>query len=1013
MEIIGLIASIATIVAAYPVYSSSSRRRRWSARRRALKQTPGVTPELRSVVRARRSDLRPSAQSGEHLAKTLLDALDNGREQATVAEFLARFHAALVDEDFSVQWSPPRLLIASGPPPAPPAGEPVDMIGRVEELEGALALVDGHRNIRICGPPGIGKSTLLRAIRAERPDSAYVRLEQGGEPMSDLRLGLNRLTGVPYTDDDAVGIDALVREVRDGTVLLVDNADEEESARAVERLAGHLSQLVVVVTTRAQSLEGFETLNLPPLAREDSVDLIADIGLSDDDTLGVLDWSGGNPQLTLQGAWAKQSGTTLDGQGRLEGLIEGFPADERPTLLLIGELPSATFPNALLVEVGNLSKHGLSMLQRNAVLRRDSDVSTVHQTLRVACQELTSTTATARERHDLIADSARYYSQWIDGSPSSSFIDATWPAIDHLLDVVDDERLRVDLALALVGDALDDPHGYIPTQGLGTLLLRHLERLEDAAEKVGGIPAARLEKNLGLFCFWAGNPRCKALLLRAEARFKEAGDLDGRASATWLLGNIADDACEFRKADALYRAPLEWLGASPARAVGLHLVGVHLYHQGKYEEARSRFLEAQEVAEDPGLRARIERRLAYIELAAGDTAAAIRKLETARATNESLHRPRDVARLNRHIAKGLVRLGQLDDAVHLLDDTRKEFLRLGDSGGVAATECVLASARRQQGRDAEAQELAKSSVAAAEGPNPPIEPMLSPLGVALGEDELGYIALSQGDRKQADQHMRRALNIYESVGHARAPSLRADLAERRDAEYPSATTVVFDLVDTLAVIDGDAYADVKRAHAEELGVDLQVFQEAWSRSRERSSFDASWTPEDRLRWVCDQIGANVSVAVLANLAQRERDLWSERVHLRPEAVALLDLLRGRGYRTGVLSNGSSAIARLATDLQLDTMVDAAAVSCQLGAVKPDPRAYRRLLERIPASPSESIFVGDGNDRELEGAKAAGMFAVRLRSSKPDYSSRASLDWDSTIENLEELAGALGGTGTQS
>jgi putative hydrolase of the HAD superfamily len=1001
LELFGVLGSVAAIIALWPVYIQSQRRRRWTARRKALKRTPGATKELRAAVKAVGTDLHPAADDPQELEDRLREALDGGSHDEVIQTFLREYHRALVDEDVDVRWSPRRPPTPVRLALAPPAVEHVSMVGRQAQLLAAFELLDARISFRICGPPGIGKSTLLRAIRQERPASAYVRLEQGGEPLSELRLALNRAAGTTYVEDDAAGIAALVREIPDGFLLFVDNADEVSSARAIERLAGHLPQLTVVVTTRAQRLDGFQTVDLPPLPSEAALDLIADVGLSDEESAQVLDEGGGNPQLILQGAWAARDGSALVSESRLSALLDRFPVDERRALLMVGEFPSATLPHGLLVDVGDLTNEGLAVLQRNAVLRRENLLSTAHQTLRVACQDLVATTA-SRERCALRQAAAGYFVEWISAEPAPELIDATWPAINYLLESVDEDQARIVLALALIGDALDDPHGYIPTRGLGTLLLRHLDRLEQAAVNVGGVAAARLEKNLGLFCFWSGNPRCKSLLARAEARFREAGDLEGRASSTWVLGNIADDACEFRKAERLYRAPLEWLGASPARAVGLHLVGVHLYHQGRYVEARSHFFEALAVAEDPGLRSRIERRLAYIELAMGDTAAAIEKLEAARSTSERLHRPRDVARLNRHIAKGLIRLGRLDDAVDLLEPTRSEFERLGDNGGVAATDCVLAGVRRHQERYEEAKALALSSVRTAEGPNPPIEPMLSPLGVAFGEDELGQIAVAENKPDRAASHLRRALNIFESVGHARAESLVEILGARRDAAFPPATTVIFDLVDTLAVIDSDAYEEVKVEHARSLGVELHEFQEAWSRSRQRSSVDASWTVEDRLTWVCRELGHEVSGELLAELAERERRLWSERVHLRAEGVDLLAELRRRGYRTAVLSNGSSAIAGLSRSLRLAEMVDVAAVSCELGVLKPDPRAYERLLALIPAHADDCIFVGDGNDRELEGAKAAGLFAVRLRGSKPDYSSRASLDWDATVQNLPEL-----------
>lgn len=43
-------------------------------------------------------------------------------------------------------------------------------------------------------------------------------------------------------------------------------------------------------------------------------------------------------------------------------------------------------------------------------------------------------------------------------------------------------------------------------------------------------------------------------------------------------------------------------------------------------------------------------------------------------------------------------------------------------------------------------------------------------------------------------------------------------------------------------------------------------------------------------------------------------------------------------------------------------------------MKPDPAIYLLACRRLGVAPEDCVFVGDGGDRELEGAAAVGMYS---------------------------------------
>jgi 2-haloacid dehalogenase len=96
-----------------------------------------------------------------------------------------------------------------------------------------------------------------------------------------------------------------------------------------------------------------------------------------------------------------------------------------------------------------------------------------------------------------------------------------------------------------------------------------------------------------------------------------------------------------------------------------------------------------------------------------------------------------------------------------------------------------------------------------------------------------------------------------------------------------------------------------------------------------------------------------------------------------ENVALMRRLRGAGRPVYALSNFAAvkfAIARRMYDFLNE--FDDAVISGHVGAVKPDPRIYQILFERVGRRPHELVFVDDSL-RNVEAARALGMPAIHF------------------------------------
>jgi len=122
---------------------------------------------------------------------------------------------------------------------------------------------------------------------------------------------------------------------------------------------------------------------------------------------------------------------------------------------------------------------------------------------------------------------------------------------------------------------------------------------------------------------------------------------------------------------------------------------------------------------------------------------------------------------------------------------------------------------------------------------------------------------------------------------------------------------------------------------------------------------------------------------------------------REDALATLAVLRERGLRLGVVSNGW-------TDFQIRTLrasgfsdaVDAVLISEQEGLRKPDHRLFERAADRLGMPKQDCLFVGDNPWADIDGARQAGMRTAWIEGGFGWPSDVQRADWD--IFSLSEL-----------
>jgi len=98
---------------------------------------------------------------------------------------------------------------------------------------------------------------------------------------------------------------------------------------------------------------------------------------------------------------------------------------------------------------------------------------------------------------------------------------------------------------------------------------------------------------------------------------------------------------------------------------------------------------------------------------------------------------------------------------------------------------------------------------------------------------------------------------------------------------------------------------------------------------------------------------------------------------RPGAVETLQRLREEGYLVGLITVCSEDIEVLWPESEFAGLFDAEIFSSRVGLSKPDPRIYLACCEALGVEPHEAVFVGDGANDELAGARRVGMDAILI------------------------------------
>ena len=214
--------------------------------------------------------------------------------------------------------------------------------------------------------------------------------------------------------------------------------------------------------------------------------------------------------------------------------------------------------------------------------------------------------------------------------------------------------------------------------------------------------------------------------------------------------------------------------------------------------------------------------------------------------------------------------------------------------------------------------------------------------------------------------------------------------------------VLFDLGGTL--LKTSEIPNVMKRILKDRGVNrsLEEITRAWKKAEEGLDFRdlARLLDEFWVQWnirILSNLGVSPDIRGLAEfIATRWWDYCD--VTLYSDAKRVLPLLKGRGLKVGVVTNGlRSDVDEILPKVGLEGFFDVEVVIDTLGRMKPDVEVFKYALERLGVKASEAVFVGDEVKTDYMGAQKCGLPVYLI-----DRDCKVQDDGVKRISSLDEL-----------
>lgn len=127
-----------------------------------------------------------------------------------------------------------------------------------------------------------------------------------------------------------------------------------------------------------------------------------------------------------------------------------------------------------------------------------------------------------------------------------------------------------------------------------------------------------------------------------------------------------------------------------------------------------------------------------------------------------------------------------------------------------------------------------------------------------------------------------------------------------------------------------------------------------------------------------QFAKDKGVQLPSNWPETYTSMIKQSVGADPKMYALIEELKSKQVRVGLLSNINDRYVKLIRDFGFYEPFDPCLLSCEMGLEKPDPKAYELLLQTIALKAEDIVFIDDKAEN-VASAKKMGIDAIVFES----------------------------------
>ena len=194
--------------------------------------------------------------------------------------------------------------------------------------------------------------------------------------------------------------------------------------------------------------------------------------------------------------------------------------------------------------------------------------------------------------------------------------------------------------------------------------------------------------------------------------------------------------------------------------------------------------------------------------------------------------------------------------------------------------------------------------------------------------------------------------------------------------------VVFDLYGTLIYL-----ADETRPY-------IRLFKDIGLQTSEgfkQASKIALTEDFDNLEDLVKKIKPDMQINLKPYQQELEKEIASAKLY--PESREVLEELRKKNIKLGLISNLASSYKEPFFEFGLNEYFDEVLFSCDVGLRKTNPKIYQKMIKNLNINPAQVLMTGDSVSADVDGPKSIGMDAIHL------HRKRASLYNISTLEGV--------------